>query len=94
MEIEDGIEVIENICSDENIEESIISKEINNVLLNALNKLTEEERNIIIDIYFNGNKMKDYVETHNINYIALAKKKSKILKKLRKMIEEGDSHQW
>lgn len=84
---EEDLETIDLLCSNENIEDNLICKEMNKELELALRKLTDEERNLIIYIYFSGNKMKKYAEEHNINYIALAKKKSRILKKLKKLIE-------
>lgn len=87
IKIQEDFEIIDNICSEENIEESLINKEINANLLGAIGKLTEDEKDLIIQFYFIGNKMKDYAESHNINYTALAKKKGRILAKLKKLME-------
>lgn len=85
-ETEDGLEFIDTIASEENIEEDLLLKEDISALKTALSKLSSEEQELIEYVYFKEGKLSDYARDRNINYITLVKLKDRILKKLRKML--------
>lgn len=86
LETEDGLIIMDNLCSEENIEETIMLEEDKRKLMAALSLLTEDESDFIQFVYFHGGKIKEYSDLHNIKYVTLIKKKERILKKLRQLL--------
>lgn len=84
----DGMEFMEILASDEDIEEDIIFKEKITILKKALEQLTESEREIIHWFYFKDKPLKEYGIKKGINLNTLAKRKSRALDKLKKYFIE------
>lgn len=57
-------------------------------LKKALNRLTKEEKNLIISIFYREESLKIISEREHISYQAVGKKRDKILKKLRQLLSE------
>ena len=57
-------------------------------LRNAISKLNDEERDIIERLYFNDETLRSVAKLKSITHPALIKRRNKILKKLKKFIEE------
>lgn len=85
--IEEGKQLSSNHYFEENIEDSIIKKEEHKMLKEALEKLSQEEREFILFCYNEGHGgIKRYSEMSGIKYVTLQKRKKSILKKLRKLL--------
>ncbi|WP_165620455.1 sigma-70 family RNA polymerase sigma factor [Streptococcus equi] len=54
----------------------------------AISKLNDEERDIIERLYFNDETIRSVAKLKSITHPALIKRRNKILKKLKKFIEE------
>lgn len=63
--------------------DKILSEEELGELVGALNLLTERQREIIMEFYFNGLSLKDIARKLNISYSTVANTKTSGLKKLR-----------
>lgn len=85
-ELDEGIEFIENIVSEEDVEKEFLLKESIKELNNALMKLSPNERELIQHVYFNNGTLKEYARLKNMNYVTCTKLKERILKKLKKLI--------
>ncbi|WBW95252.1 sigma-70 family RNA polymerase sigma factor [Oceanirhabdus sp. W0125-5] len=68
------------------IEDQIIAYDEVKKLYEALDNLTEDDRNIINEFYFNEGNMKEYAESNNIKYRTLMHKKTQILRKLEQIL--------
>jgi len=86
-ELEEGIEFIDNLVSEENLDEKILHREDISSLHKALKLLSPEERNLIDYVYFKHGKLKEYSRLKNMNYVTCAKFKERILKKLKKLMK-------
>jgi RNA polymerase sigma factor, sigma-70 family len=80
----DGIEFMEILASDEDVEEDFILKEKVTSLKKALEQLTESEREIIDWFYFKDKPLKEYGLKKGINFNTLAKRKCRALEKLKR----------
>lgn len=85
----------ENMCGEEiivdekaNVLETIVRKSEKETLYLALSKLRENEKDLIIEIYFSGKSEYKLAEEMGISRNSVHIKKERILKKLRKMLEE------
>lgn len=58
------------------------------VLNSALEKLTQEEQDIIEKIQYNEESTRLRAKIHNLSQPAIVKKKNKILDKLKKFLDE------
>lgn len=67
----------------ETIEEELIKHEKTKELRQALSKLTEEELELVIMVYYNKVSIKTYAEKKNLAYLKAIKRKNKILEKLK-----------
>lgn len=78
---------IENI-PDENVdvEKIVQTKMMIDALNNALEKLTKEERDLIERIYYRDESLRYIAKLKNISHQAMVKRKNKILKKLRRYL--------
>ncbi|QGU95649.1 sigma-70 family RNA polymerase sigma factor [Clostridium bovifaecis] len=86
--LEEGMEIFLKAASDNiDIEENIIGKERINYLKKALIELRPEEKELIISIYFNEVKIRDYADKMNIKYGTVLKRKRTALSKLKKKLE-------
>ncbi|MCH5139063.1 sigma-70 family RNA polymerase sigma factor [Clostridiaceae bacterium UIB06] len=80
----DGIELMEILASNEDIEEDFILKEKIIVLRKALGLLTEDERELIDWFYFKDRPLKEYGLKKGINPNTLAQRKCRALDKLKR----------
>lgn len=80
-------EFIDCIEGDENVEEDILNLEEIQDLRKALTKLTEEELELIIMVYYGGVSLKLYAEKKNLKYLQVIRRKNMILEKLRGFIK-------
>lgn len=80
----DGIEIIEYLVSDENVEEAAILKEEITILRATLNMLSTKEREIIDWVYFKQRTIKEYAELKGLNRTTVVKRKTRAIEKLRK----------
>ena len=76
---QEGIELKHNY----NLEEDVLLKEKINTVHNALSKLTDEEYQIIKELFFYRRTEREVAKTLNCSNVNLHKKKKKILKKLK-----------
>lgn len=81
-EVDDGVQIIDLLVSNENIEDNIILKQEKRELIQAINKLSKEDIEFINSIYFLRTKIKNYSEFKKIKYSKCIKLKKKILKEL------------
>lgn len=79
----DGIEFIEILVSEENVEEDAIYKEKIIILGKALKKLSEEEREIIQWFYLYDKPLKEYASSKDISSNTAAKRKERAINKLK-----------
>lgn len=82
----ENIEFIDTLKDNLETENSIIQNETIKALMIAVDSLSKEEKYIIKSIYFNNISLKDLSKKLNIKYITLAKRKERILKKLKTLI--------
>lgn len=71
-----------------NIEEEFILREDNEVLYNALERLTNRQRNIVVDFYFNKLSLNDISVKYDISYRTAVNTKTASLKKMKVFLEE------
>lgn len=76
------------LSSSTNIEEEFILREDNKALYNALGSLTNRQKNIVIDFYFNKLSLKDISAKYDISYRTAVNTKTVALKKLKVFLEE------
>jgi len=79
----DGIEIIEVLVSEENVEEETIYREKIAILTEALEKLSEDEREIIKWFYFDSKPLKEYALAKGIAFNTAVKRKQRALLKLK-----------
>lgn len=80
---EDGIEFMEILASEEDVEEDLILKEKITILRKALDKLTEAEREIINWFYFENKPLKEYALKKGMNLNTVVKRKCRAVEKVR-----------
>lgn len=85
--LEDGMEIFSMVSDNVDIEEDIIIKERRNYLKKTLMELSSEEKELIISIYFNDIKVKDYADRKNIKYGTVLKRKRTALNKLKEKLK-------
>lgn len=79
-------ELPEELCAEDNIDERLLNEETLESLANALERLAECERDIIILHYYSGKTLKSISEIMNISYSYVKLLHSGALKKLRELI--------
>ncbi|MBI6872719.1 sigma-70 family RNA polymerase sigma factor [Clostridium aciditolerans] len=79
-----GVEVIEALESEENVEETAILKEEIALLKVALNSLSPDEKEILDWFYFRQRTLKEYAEVKGLNRTTVVKRKTRAIEKLRK----------
>ena len=76
---QEGIE----LKDDFNLEQTVLLKQDTSILKEALATLTDEEYEIITEIFFNRKTERELAKKLNYSNVNLHKKKKKILKKLK-----------
>lgn len=79
----ENIEFIDTLKDDFEIEKNFFHNETLQALMDILKSLPQEERYIIESIYFHNKTLKDLSNELNIKYTTLAKRKERILQKLK-----------
>lgn len=79
-----GIEIIEALVSEKNVEGTAILKEEIALLKVALNKLSSREKEIIDWFYFRQRTLKEYADLKGLKRTTVVKRKTRALEKLRK----------
>lgn len=69
-----------------NVEKIVETKMLIDKLKNAMESLSEDEREIIKRLYFDDEPLRKVAKSRNVSHPALIKKRDRILKKLREMI--------
>lgn len=82
--IAEGIELGDELLSIENIEESYMYNDSMNKIINIVKYLPPDEREFIEFIYFRDKSLKEYSNTKKIGYNTCAKRKERIIKKIKK----------
>lgn len=86
----EGCELIEVLACEDDIEEEMVKKEEKAMLVSALRKLNEQEKEIIYWFYFESRSLRDYANLKGICYKAAGDRKKKALMKLKKCLEGMD----
>lgn len=81
-------EIPEELCSEDDTEETLLNEEMLDCLANALSQLEERERDIIILHYYSGKTLKEIAEMINISYSYIKLLHANALKALRIMIDK------
>lgn len=81
---EDGGSLYDVLDSGMDIEEDEIKKETIKSLNAAINELSEKERKVINEFYFEGKTMREISRERRCHYMTVAKQKDRALEKLRK----------
>ena len=69
------------------IEENFIEQEINNELHNAINKLTDIQKERIIKYYFKNMKLEEIANEEGTSFQAVSKSINKSIKKLKEILK-------
>lgn len=85
---ENGIEFMEMLVSDEDVEEDLMLKEKITIIRKALDKLNESEREIINWFYFENKPLKEYALKKGMNFNTVVKRKCRAVEKVRKYFFE------
>ena len=75
------------VDEDVDIEKIIETKMRIEDLYKALEKLNDEEKELIYAIYFEEKTLKDIANTHDTNLMKISRIRDKILRKLRDMLD-------
>lgn len=81
-------ELPEELCSEDETEQNMINTEMLERLADALERLDERERDVIVLHYYGGRTLKDIARTMGISYSYIKLIHSNALKALRKYIDE------
>lgn len=80
-------EAPEFAATGECMEDAVIGKLMTEKLRECLDLLTDEERFLIIQIYYNQKSEREMASDHGVSQPVINKRKNRILKKIRKMME-------
>jgi RNA polymerase sporulation-specific sigma factor len=83
-ETEEGLEILDMLPSNDNIEKNFLIKEEIAALKAAVSKLPPLEKDLIEYVYFNDGRLIDFAKSRNIKYSTCCKLKERVIKKLRK----------
>ncbi len=86
MDNMDNSEII-NSAKTEDIAVGIEREIMTNRLIESLSELTDDERDLIEEIYYNGLTERDLAAKYGISQAAVNKRKHRILEKLKKIID-------
>lgn len=89
--IAEGVELGDELLSVENIEENFMHSDNINKVLNIVKYLPPDEKEFIEYIYFKDRSLKAYSYTKNIGYNTCAKRKERIIKKIRRNFIETET---
>lgn len=81
-------EIPEELCAQDDTEQSLLTEETLNSLADALSGLSERERDIIVLHYYSDKTLKDIAQMMSISYSYVKLLHSGALEKLRKTINE------
>lgn len=81
------INIIESIDSGINIENDYIKKVNNEELLKAIDRLSDEDKFIIQEVYFNNKKIAELAEILGVKRTTLSMRRNAALKRLRNILE-------
>lgn len=81
---ESGIELVDCIKSEVELEEDFISSDRLNQLRKAVSRLPEDEVELVAMVYYNNIPLKTYAQRKGISYYRAKRMRNEILKKLRK----------
>ncbi|GAA0060164.1 RNA polymerase sigma factor [Streptococcus canis] len=70
------------------VEKIVVTHSMIETTRKAISKLSEEEKDIIIRLYFMDETVRSVAKSKGISHPALIKKRNKILEKLRRLIED------
>lgn len=70
----------------EPVDEQVIHKIMSDKLIECLSLLSEDEQELIHDLFYAGLTERDAAEKYAVSQVAIHKRKQRILKKLKKMI--------
>ena len=82
----EGMEFMDILTWDMDLEKEVILKEDCNKLKLALEKLSSQDRALIKYVYFNHGKLKDFALMANASYDCIVKRKYRALKKLASLM--------
>lgn len=84
----DGLESMDLITDHTDLEEDYIKKVLNTKLYACMDKLSAQDRELLLYNYFKNYTLKKYCALKNINYNTASQRKRRILKKLRDMLKK------
>lgn len=78
----------ENILvSEEDVAEQVVNQMMLDKLRDSLGLLTENEMELIRDVFYDGITERDLAKKHRVSQVAIHKRKKRILDKLKKLLE-------
>ena len=77
-----------NLSSRDKIDEELLHSHTKKIILEAIENLTDEEKELFIYVVLRRNTLKSYSQLKNISYSSTSKVKSKVLKKITNYIED------
>lgn len=77
-----------NLSSKDTIDEELQHSHTKKIILEAIENLTAEEKELFIYVVLRRNTLKSYSQLKNISYSSTSKVKSKVLKKITNYIED------
>lgn len=86
----EGIEIIESLVSEENLEEEFIEDEEKASLNRYIEKLPDKEKEVIYWFYFENRALGEYAKEKGIAYRTVLDRKKRALEKLKIMLKERD----
>ncbi len=85
---EEGLSQMELLESDQNIEEDFLESENNRILHEAIEKLTEIEKSIIIDFYYKALSLSEIADKRCVSYRTAVNNKTRAINKLKRFLED------
>ena len=85
---EDGQSILDQLEDTEaGVEDSVAKSELFETLRNAINSLTQKQRQVITSYYFEGKKLKDIATDRGVHYKAVLRLKDRAIKELYECLE-------
>lgn len=75
------------ISEEKSFDDILIQKIDIQKLYSCLNSLKEDDRNLLLDLYFNELSLTDIAKNNDLKYITLVKKKDRLISKLKKSMK-------
>lgn len=77
--------------NENNLEENLcLLNDYNDLSFIINNKLNDQEKQLILFLFFNKNTLTNYANCKKISYVAASKRKKKVLNKLKSNIDGGN----